>query len=359
MLPTYEQIKPYIEKKLVSEQAHPSDPCVRIFNYTQHCAFSKEWDYVTTRCRGLILNVSTGEVLANPFPKFFNIGEHTEKGLAIPNEKPLITEKMDGSLGILYFLGGEAHIATRGSFSSDQAIWATRWLRENIDVSELMRGYTHLFEILYPENRIVVHYDFSGLVWLAARKIETGEEHFWPFMRSDAPPENLRVRADRSDYTLDELAVMDAENSEGFVIHYRESNLRLKVKFPEYVRLHRIVTGVSEIAIWETLRDGKTLDAFLEKVPDEFFKWVRSVEERLRMGFDAFMTEARFAVDHVEAMHSRTATRKEQAQWIMQNAKHISGIAFPLLDGQKERAELLAWRMVRPRGASVFKIDEN
>lgn len=100
----YEQILPYIEKKLISEQSHPEDPDVRIFNYTQVCQYEKAWDDVTRNCRGLIMNVKTGEVLARPFPKFFNYQEHLANGWPIPDGEPVITEKMDGSLGILYVL---------------------------------------------------------------------------------------------------------------------------------------------------------------------------------------------------------------------------------------------------------------
>lgn len=354
MIPTYEQIKPYIEKKLVSEQVHPNDPAVRIFNYTQACQFSKEWDEVTMRCRGLILNVVTGKVLANPFPKFFNVGEHTTKGLPIPNEVPSVTEKLDGSLGILYFLDGKPWIATRGSFTSEQAVWATNWFRQNVDASNLLSGYTHLFEIIYPENRIVVNYDFSGLVWLASRCIADGSETGWPFITKNLNiPFRMRGQIPAS-VSLDMIALMDEKNSEGFVIHYQGEGLRLKVKFPEYVRLHKLVTGVSEIAIWETLRDGKTLDEFLEKVPDEFFNWVRGVESRLKADFDTIWLAACDAVAKVEEMPSR----KEQAQWIMQNSQRTSGVAFPILDGQYERAAQCVWKMVRPRGANVFKIDE-
>jgi len=126
----YDEIKPYIEKKLVSEQVHPEDPDIRIFNYTQTVQFSKAWDDVTRQCRGLILNVKTGEVLARPFPKFFNYGEHIQNAWTIPDEVPIISEKLDGSLGILYSLNGKSWIATRGSFMSDQAIWATEWWRK-------------------------------------------------------------------------------------------------------------------------------------------------------------------------------------------------------------------------------------
>ena len=129
---TYEQIKPYIDKKLVGMGFHPENPDVRIFNYTQQCQFDKAWDDITKQCRGLILNVKTGEVLARPFPKFFNYGEHVEKGWPIPTETPEVYEKLDGSLGILYYLNGKPWIATRGSFTSDQAVWATNWWRKNV-----------------------------------------------------------------------------------------------------------------------------------------------------------------------------------------------------------------------------------
>lgn len=61
---------------------------------------------------------------------------------------------------------------------------------------------------------------------------------------------------------------MDTPNEEGFVLHYPGTDLRLKIKFPEYVRLHKIVTGVSEIGIWEYMRDGKSMKELIENVPE-------------------------------------------------------------------------------------------
>src|SRR3990167_11491344 len=116
---TYQEIKTHIDQGLVSEQAHSENPDIRIFNYTQKCQFSKEWNDVTRACRGLILNVKTGEIVANPFPKFFNYGEVDVK---IPVEKPIVIEKMDGSLGILYWIGDRPYVATRGSRSEERRV---------------------------------------------------------------------------------------------------------------------------------------------------------------------------------------------------------------------------------------------
>src|SRR3990167_2407750 len=175
---TYEQIKPYIEKGLISEQSHPLNENVKIFNYTQRCQFSREWDDITKQCRGLIIDVKSGKILARPFPKFFNYEEHIQNAWPIPSELPIITEKYDGSLGILYWLPGDARpwIATRGSFMSEQAQWATEWFRKNVAHQGIPRSYTHLFEIIYPQNRIVVSYDFEGLILLSIRVTESGGE---------------------------------------------------------------------------------------------------------------------------------------------------------------------------------------
>jgi hypothetical protein len=346
----YETIKPYIEKRLVSEQVHPEDPNIRIFNYTQTCQFEQEWDDVTRQCRGLIMNVETGEILARPFPKFFNYGEHVTKGWAIPTTKPEVYEKLDGSLGILYWLNGQPWIATRGSFMSDQAQWATQYFRTYWDRTGLKEdGVTHLFEIIYPQNRIVVAYDFTDLVYLTSIEIATGKHAIveYPFRKAR--------RFDIDD--IGNLLKLDEPNSEGFVVFYPEENVRMKIKFPEYVRLHRIVTGVNEIAIWEMLRDGKPLDELLDKVPDEFYQWVSQVSNRLNREFEKIREKSEMDYNAINSLMTSAlvapASRKEWAEQIMK--KPNPGILFALLDNKP--VNQIIWKMVRPRGAQVFKTD--
>jgi RNA ligase len=68
---------------------------------------------------------------------------------------------MDGSLGILYKVDGKPYLATRGSFVSDQAVAGTAMLHERYGDYEFEDGFTYLFEIIYPENRIVI--DYKGM----------------------------------------------------------------------------------------------------------------------------------------------------------------------------------------------------
>lgn len=351
---TYELIKPYLEKKLVSEQVHPEDPDVRIFNYTQVCQFSQAWDDITKQCRGLILNIRTGEIIARPFPKFFNYQEHVAKNMPFPdNELPVVFEKLDGSLVILYSLHGKPYIATRGSFTSDQAIWATEWWREHVGILPA-DNETHLFEIIYPANRIVVSYDYSGLVYLGSINNEKGTTH-----TSSSWKEPVRRAKEYPIQSLSELAKLDEPNSEGFVCFFPNANLRMKIKHPEYVRLHKLITGVSEIAIWEHLRDGNGLENLLEKVPDEFFQWVTSSVKRLKAEFSAIRDQAQKDFNETlewakeEGYTNEGFNRKEIALYMQKKAN--PGLLFALLDGKS--IDLLIWRMVRPHGVKSFKKD--
>src|SRR5690349_7854618 len=95
-----------------------------LFNYTALAQYNERWNWFELNSRGLILNTKTGEVVALPFPKFFNWGEGGRTTTAAIQS---ITEKIDGSLGILYRANGEFRIATRGAFHSEQAVWATRY----------------------------------------------------------------------------------------------------------------------------------------------------------------------------------------------------------------------------------------
>ena len=91
---------------LVSERKHPD--FLWIYNYTPKTQYSGAWDEYTLNARGLILD-RDGNIHSKPFPVTIPL-----KLPPIPNEPYLITNKLDGSLGISYFIDGEMFLATRG-----------------------------------------------------------------------------------------------------------------------------------------------------------------------------------------------------------------------------------------------------
>ncbi len=330
-----------IAKGYVRVQQHPTLP-FSIYNYTPLAQFERCWNEATLACRGLILD-SEYNVIARPFAKFFNYGE--QEGLVIPNEPFEVFEKMDGSLGILYWCGDVPHIASRGSFTGVQALHATGILHERYEsfFSQLEKNKTYLFEIIYPENRIVVNYgDLDDLILLAVIDNETGKE--CPL------PKNLFSIVKKYDGIKDinNLKKLEEENREGFVILFA-SGLRLKVKFDEYCRIHKIITQVSNISIWTFLKENKPFEELLERVPDEFYNWVRKTKSDLITDYQRIESEAKteFKV---------FATRKETAQYFIQECQHTA-ILFAMLDEKDYAWEI--WKQLPPTFSKPFSDVEN
>jgi hypothetical protein len=126
-----------------------------LFNYTARATYENTWNAVEVVSRGLIVHWPSAQLAALPFPKFFNVGQRPETAIDMLGAHPSpveVTSKLDGSLGILYRPPDGFAIATRGSFTSTQALWATQHLRAHCDLSALPDDVILLFEIVYPNN---------------------------------------------------------------------------------------------------------------------------------------------------------------------------------------------------------------
>src|SRR5690348_7236331 len=87
------ELEKLITDGLVSDRKHPAYP-LRILNYT-HAAASAEWNLTLRRCRGLVYEITTGDVYAIPFEKFFSWDD--PKSGVLPSSVPTVYEKLDGS----------------------------------------------------------------------------------------------------------------------------------------------------------------------------------------------------------------------------------------------------------------------
>ncbi|MFJ3633954.1 RNA ligase [Streptomyces sp. NPDC090112] len=380
-----------IDAGYVTRKSHPELP-LSIYTYSRTAQYERVWNEVTTRCRGLVADDTTGAIVALPLPKFFNVGEH-ESGQpyapALPDEPFEVYDKVDGSLAVVFHYAGRWRVASKGSFISDQATWAQRRL-DGRDTAGLRPGTTYLAEILYPENRIVVDYgDRRDLVLLAAFGPDGTEvplteaaPHWegigsvvtvWPAM----PLDELVALTESN--TLPGGAAANGMDAEGFVLRFA-SGVRAKAKLTEYVRLHKVLTGVTARDIWRghgiqrfaglpakqvaqglncTVADieasgGKPLDALLEQVPDEFDHWVREVVaglEEAAAGHERAIDEAYAGLAHL------TADRGAFARAVAQLPdRSVRPAMFMRLDGRP--TELTTWRRVRPETAGAFVTDE-
>lgn len=329
----------------VRAQTHPAEP-LTIYNYTEKTQWEGAWDAITMTCRGLIVGPG-GEVLARPFAKFFNYGDPMagELDLAAPAE---VVDKLDGSLGILYPTSDGYAVATRGSFTSDQAGHATALFRARYGDFEPPDGMTVLFEIVYPQNRIVCDYGGADdLFLLGAVDIASGHvvgpdwvSGWWGPL---ATMFTVRTLADA-------LAMPPRPGAEGLVVRLVTSGRMVKIKQADYVALHKIITGLNARGVWELLGDGKSVADICEPLPDEFHPWVKDLAGGLQLQADMAYGAARATHDNIveklDQEHPDGWERKHYADWATRCAS--PAWLFNLLDGRDPRPAI--WKTLRPSG---------
>ncbi|MCD2468926.1 T4 RnlA family RNA ligase [Streptomyces sp. NPDC056534] len=377
---------------LITRKRHPRLP-LSIYTYTRACQYAQHWNEATTRCRGLVADDDAdGRIVALPLPKFFNVSEHTAGrpyAPPLPDEPFEVYDKVDGSLGVVFHYGGRWHVASKGSFTSVQATWAQRRL-DAADTAGLTPGVTYLAEILYPGNRIVVNYgDRRDLVLLAAfdrdgtevplAEAATGWQGVGSVVRTWPAMDLAELVALTESNTLPDGHRATGTDAEGFVLRFA-SGRRAKAKLAEYVRLHKVLTGVTERDIWrghgiqrfaalpagelakglgcsvaEVEADGgKPLDALLEQVPDEFDAWVREVIG----GLEAAAAERERAVDEAYARLAHLAGDRGAFARAAAGVpdRGLRAALFLRLDGRP--TDLLLWRQLRPEATDPFAHDQ-
>jgi RNA ligase len=332
----------YSKRGLLFKQTHKTLP-LSIWNYTPEVQYGQLWDEITLACRGLVTDPK-GNIVAKPFSKFFNIEENRHT----PTQNFEVFEKMDGSLGIMFKYKGELVCATRGSFDSEQAKWMTKFATEYNYKDIIVDGFTYLFEIIYPENRIVV--DYAGqerLVLLGIIKTETGEEVPYNdlFEGFDVVKKYDGVR----DYS--ELKDKVEQNAEGFVVRFSNGD-RMKIKGEEYLRLHKIMTNISTTGIWEHLSTGGDINELLKDVPDEFYKKVKEYADLLKYGY--YQVSEHCGKAHNYFRYGKYGdrevepTKKEFAHHVMTYGHPpYRAVMFAMWDGKPY--DKLIWNVIKPQ----------
>ena len=238
------------------------------FKYSLQTVYDHAWDEITLCCRGIVFDKATGDIVAWPFNKFFNTEEiWTEDGQLAEVGKilqklghgyePKMTrfframDKIDGSLGILFYYDGKWIIKTGGSFNSDQAKWAQKWLDKCVGQEILDRyldyGWTYCFEIVTKEDPHVCHYNYEGLVLLGALDENHVESEMIDIVEI-AGRIGVRYSAMKEFKTYQEMVkyarALDVDH-EGFVVTF-DSGFKVKVKGMEYLSKFHMISGITK-----------------------------------------------------------------------------------------------------------------
>lgn len=287
---------------------------------------------IVRECRGIILD-GGNRVVCCPFFKFFNYGESYADHIDWATAR--VQEKIDGSIMKLWFYGDRWHLSTNGSIdayrshlhdvtlqgqSDDPYLYYGQLFdaavnRKDLDLDELDKNYTYIFELTSPYAKVVIDYPYTAIWHIGTRDNRT-------FAELDV---DIGVQKPRS-YplrTLDDCvraAQAMGSDHEGFVVVDAAWH-RVKIKNPTYLRMHRMIGN-------RTITDKEILAILLENEQAEFLSYFGEYTAR----FAAVEAKLNAYRSRLEAtwreIAAHTGTRKQLAEVILATDKANSRFYF-------------------------------
>lgn len=298
----------HIVNKDIFTSSHP-ELDLTVAKYSKPTHIFGNWTPETMIARGLVYD-SNYEIVARGFDKFFNYGDPMTGELDL--EAPAyVMDKMDGSLGLVFFYNNQWHVSTSGSFVSDQAIHATKLFRAKYADTKLVDNTTLLVEVIYPENQIVTSYgDQEDLVLLA------GMSHDGTWIHPTKYAEQIGwtgpvVTINNSTLSHAVTAQDPEDGTEGFVV--RTKGTMVKIKYAHYLKLHKARFSITRNNIWQHFYEDTWLD-FKAIIPDEFYDEAQAIYDEIVDSYNHIMSQ----VDHYGAMIPE-GERKDKAMYVKSN----------------------------------------
>ena len=263
---------------LVKPFFHPTLPLVGL-NYTQLAhntlhEFPQGWTTALRLCRGIVFDDHQYNLVALPFMKFFNFGDHPET-TSLPNEPFEATVKQDGHLGIIFRYNDEFILTTRGDFSSPTAQFANKMLAQYVKKNNWLEFFpnnnTVLVEIIHPETQVYVDYgDTKEFRLIGAFSHNLLKDYNYEALKIIAVNLGLPVTPIWAGNNLKDLAALMKDqtihNQEGYVVRF-ESGLRVKFKFENYIGL-MVRDKLSPAYLMQRMISGN-LEKMLLTLPEE------------------------------------------------------------------------------------------
>ena len=172
-------ILPVIEQLRISRDIRETklDNNISSFNFTRNAFYSKRWNDLTCKARGLFIDTDKDKVVARGYEKFFNVNEvkATELEHILHTFKGKITcyKKENGFLGILSLVNGELFLASKSTNKGEFADYFKNLFdKSGIDKVKLNtylenHDVSLAFEVIDIENDPhIIKYDKSKIVLL-------------------------------------------------------------------------------------------------------------------------------------------------------------------------------------------------
>jgi hypothetical protein len=312
---TLEQLQ---ERFSILVKRHGEFPNLVLLKY--HSIDSPMNEEIAQDCRGIILDEADNwKIVCFPYRKFFNFGEPFAATLDVRTMK--VYEKLDGSLMSLHWYRGKWRVSSSGSPDASgnvngsektfaQLFWEVFDLLQyrlpavNSQTDGSVINY--FFELMTNENRIVVAHPTPRLVLHGARYIDEKRQNIFC---AELPPAkayydvfNWEIVKIYDFKTIEEIVefakTIDPSMSEGFVVRDANWN-RLKIKAPDYVRLHHCKNNLNSFKNLVGLVISNEVHEFLSYFPDmqETFENIKALVLCLTEEIDSKYEEVKGIAD--------------------------------------------------------------
>lgn len=312
-------------------------PNLLLLNYCQ-IESPKDCD-LTKQCRGLIVDMDDNwKIVAYSYDRFFNVGEGHAAEIDWKTAK--VYEKLDGSLITMYHYDGKWRVSTRGNPGAAGPVYGTEgktfadlfWQAfeaSGYELPTVNNQWCFMFELMTPENRIVVHHTDYRVVLHGARNRVTLDELDPEVIAAKYGWECVKTYDASSIEEIQQLAKgLKGHETEGFVV--RDANFnRVKIKLESYVHLHHLRS---------TLSPKNMLGLVMTNEGSEFLSYFPEYKEDYDLLEDKFLTLCR-EVDSVYAKFKNIEDQKEFALAVKDHP--LSAAMFSTRAGKVENPE--AW----------------
>ena len=248
---------------------------VEMYNYrlASHTDFFPEDDSNWTELRGLTFVQQPNEQWQRNIllQKFFNINQTTDWMYDDVKDKKIsrVQNKEDGSIvSFIRFANGNIRAKSKMSFTSSQAEMAQDIFMNDYNIRKFVticldNNLTPVFELVGPDNQIVLEYKETKLILLQVRRSDGSYEPNPELIANEyniACTETLPLKMQGLDYLLN-IKETSQDDIEGWVVTFDDGQMA-KIKTDKYLQLHGLIgpDAFRENLLVKTILDGNIDD---------------------------------------------------------------------------------------------------
>ena len=221
---------------------------------------------------------------------------------------------------------------TRGSFISEQAAKAHEIFRAKYNHITMNKECTYCFEVIYPENKIVVNYeDLEDLFLISITHTSSGKE-----INIDATGFKTVNKVDKTSIHAI-LSGFEEANMEGYVVKYTKgltNSLRVKYKFNTYVEKHK-GKSLSETAIKRSMKNMESIN--LDNIPDECYEAVKKIKTQMEEQFQHQKSK-------IENQYLKITSQNSSPRDVIEAIKQSEHSSILFAIHRKKPYDMLVWK---------------